>query len=234
MGRICRGSEDLISLIKHIPISKMRLENRWPSRTSYWSQIDNPQVAFAVKQQNPDNLDSAVSTTLEMESYLASKSTTVSSTVAVVESEATPTTDEGAETVGAVNTATGLMKELLERMEKLETEVSAAKERTGPKPRGLQQRRQGGNGRRSDITCWSCGGPGHFARDCHAEDGKRPTLGVRSRAHRGETDMAQSNNVISARTDCRNPSNVHSRYRSCRDALAQGRLGCSPTTSPAI
>ena len=91
--------------------------------THYLSQIDNPQVAFAVKQQKPDNLDSAVSTTLEMESYLASKSTTVSSTVPVVESEATPTTDEGAEAVGARNTATGLMKELLERMEKLETSL---------------------------------------------------------------------------------------------------------------
>ena len=142
--------------------------------THYLSQIDNPQVAFAVKQQKPDNLDSAVSTTLEMESYLVSKSTTLSNTVAVVESEATHTTDEGAEAVGAVNTATGLMKELLERMEKLETEVSAAKERTGPKPRGLQQRRQGGNGRRSDITCWSCGGPGHFARDCQKTGNGRP------------------------------------------------------------
>ena len=36
----------------------------------YLSQLDNPQVAFNAKQKRPDKLVDAVSTTLEMESYL--------------------------------------------------------------------------------------------------------------------------------------------------------------------
>ena len=100
--------------------------------THYLAQIENPQVAFAVKQQKNQftNLDSVVSTTLEMESHLASKNT-----IAVVESEAmsttmVTTTNEGTEAIAAVDTKTGLMKELLQRMGKLETELSATKERT--------------------------------------------------------------------------------------------------------
>lgn len=35
---------------------------------AYLEQIDDPQVAFSVKQQQPKTLDEAVSSTLEMES----------------------------------------------------------------------------------------------------------------------------------------------------------------------
>ena len=41
--------------------------------THYLSQIDNAQLAFSVKQHKPANLDTAVTTTLEMESYLPQK-----------------------------------------------------------------------------------------------------------------------------------------------------------------
>ncbi|KAL5500595.1 hypothetical protein EMCRGX_G012184 [Ephydatia muelleri] len=36
----------------------------------FLSQIDNPQVAFGVKQKRPGNIDEAVAATLELESYL--------------------------------------------------------------------------------------------------------------------------------------------------------------------
>ena len=36
----------------------------------YLSQLSNPQVAFAVKQQRPKELEEAVRSTLEVESYL--------------------------------------------------------------------------------------------------------------------------------------------------------------------
>ena len=41
--------------------------------THYLAQIDNPQLAFSVKQQKPNSLDAVVSTTLEMEFYLPQK-----------------------------------------------------------------------------------------------------------------------------------------------------------------
>ena len=37
---------------------------------AYLKQISNPQVAFAVRQKHPANLDEAVTATLEMESYV--------------------------------------------------------------------------------------------------------------------------------------------------------------------
>ena len=85
--------------------------------TRYLSQIDNVQVAFSVKQQKPTTFDAAVSATLEMESYLGPKLE-----VAVVE--------EHTDTVAAAmpDEATGtVMKKLLERMERLETELSESR-----------------------------------------------------------------------------------------------------------
>ena len=45
----------------------------------YLSLLDNLQVAFGVRQRNPETLDAAVSATLELESYLSPKQTAVSS-----------------------------------------------------------------------------------------------------------------------------------------------------------
>lgn len=45
----------------------------------YLSQLDNLQVAFSIKQKRPDKLVDAVSTTLEMESYLLPRSHKVAS-----------------------------------------------------------------------------------------------------------------------------------------------------------
>ena len=41
--------------------------------THYLGQLDNPQVAFSVKQKRPKTVDEAVAATLEMESYLIPK-----------------------------------------------------------------------------------------------------------------------------------------------------------------
>ena len=40
---------------------------------SYLNQLDHPQVAFGVKQRQQDALDKAVTATLEMESYIMTK-----------------------------------------------------------------------------------------------------------------------------------------------------------------
>ena len=51
----------------------------------YLKQISNPQVAFAVRQKQPENLDDAVTATLEMESYV--NQTGVKEAVAGVQEE---------------------------------------------------------------------------------------------------------------------------------------------------
>jgi len=41
--------------------------------TQFMGQVDNPQVAFSVRQKRPTTLIEAVSATIEMESYLRPK-----------------------------------------------------------------------------------------------------------------------------------------------------------------
>ena len=87
--------------------------------TIYLSNLDNPQVAFGVKQRNPSTLDAAVSATLELESYLTPKQNTLS--VMAVEEEQKP---KDSTVVGAVHNMEklcGLVKELALRLERLES-----------------------------------------------------------------------------------------------------------------
>ena len=142
--------------------------------THYLTQIDNPQVAFAVKQQKPANLDAAVTATLEMESYWNPKQI-----VANVETEATPTASDGV--VSAVvpatqrqDATTDLMKALLQRMGKIELELAATRSQGRGQPgqfpgrvnRGPQLRGPHRTIGRGPPACWTCGETGHFARNC--------------------------------------------------------------------
>ena len=150
--------------------------------THYLTQIKNPQVAFAVKQQKPANLDAAVTATLEMESYWNPKQV-----VANVEVDATPTTPDG--TVAAVlpvarkqdtACATDLMKELLDRMGKIELELAATRgQARGPsgQPPGRMNRGPLMRGPpRMMGPCWTCGETGHIARNCPKPTGNYQPL----------------------------------------------------------
>ncbi len=83
--------------------------------THYLSQIENLQLAFSVKQQKPANLDTAVSATLEMESYLPSKVTTLRTAGTDLEypTETKPVI-ASATTKGDSESTSHLMKQLLE------------------------------------------------------------------------------------------------------------------------
>lgn len=152
--------------------------------THYLTQIENPQVAFAVKQQKPANLDAAVTATLEMESYWNPKQV-----IANVEVDATPTTSDGA--VAAVlpearkqDAATDLMKELLDRMGKIELELAAtrgqARGQFGQTPgrvnRGPPMRGPPRMMGRAPPACWTCGETGHLARNCPKQTGNYQPL----------------------------------------------------------
>ena len=110
--------------------------------THYLAQIDNPQLAFSVKQQKPATLDAAVSATLEMESYLPQKGGSVG--VAATEVNHELTQDVQVAATGNESTP-GMIKELLDRMKKLETDLQemrlSSHSREKPKPSQVRHSR---------------------------------------------------------------------------------------------
>jgi len=127
---------------------------------NYLQQLDQPQIAFSVKQKRPTTLDEAVTATIEMETYLPASSKV---TVAVCEQE-----DEPAEPVPIApvtdTTAklTSLIERLVERVEKLE-------QQTDPRMQQQEERystRDRSRPRAASGACWLCGKRGHFARNC--------------------------------------------------------------------
>jgi len=128
----------------------------------YLAQLDNPQVAFSVKQTKPKTVDDAVRSTLEMESFLKPSASAEVSQVSL-ESEST----EAVATMSA-RTQDDVMKMILERMDRIETELKSvrqlpASESSRAPSRG---RWRGRSSRSNPGNCWNCGGEGHLARDC--------------------------------------------------------------------
>ena len=126
---------------------------------AYLPQLDNPQVAFGVKQKTPETLDAAVSATLEMEAYATPKSPQAS--VSCVEDDSAKLTCEEDVTVVAGASTTdklaSLVEKLVDRVEKLETR--------GPARYSRSNRRRGDRDSRS-VVCWKCGNHGHISRNC--------------------------------------------------------------------
>ena len=88
--------------------------------THYLAQIDNLQLAFSVKQQNQNSLDAAVSTTLEMESYLPQKG----GAIGVAGLEMNPELMQSIPIAATDNELTPrMMNELLDLMKKLKTQL---------------------------------------------------------------------------------------------------------------
>ena len=82
----------------------------------YLGQIEHTQVAFSVKLKRPKTLDEAVSATLEMESYLCTQ-TVVCIDVPVDEERPIQAT------VGAVDSVTDMMKQVLSHINKLDVKM---------------------------------------------------------------------------------------------------------------
>ena len=132
--------------------------------THYLAQIENPQLAFSVKQQKPANVDAAVTATLEMESYLPSKMITLGTAATDVEHPTEkPTVTAAATTSGGSESTSGLMKQLLKRMDRMEVELRQSKQLQAPRRRidpNSQSRVK------PPVICWNCNRPGHIARNC--------------------------------------------------------------------
>ena len=126
--------------------------------TRYLTQLDHPQVAFGVKQANPTDLDSAVSSTLELEAYAGHKPN-----VPVLGVD-TGSDSEAGDMVGAVgrrDELTDLIKGLTLRLDKLE--LAKDQGRGGGQSSGYRSNK---GSRQRQITCFTCGQKGHIARNC--------------------------------------------------------------------
>ena len=113
----------------------------------YLGQLDNPQVAFNVKQKRPASLVDAVGSTLEMESYLLPRT----GQVAQVGVEPEPII---AAVQSKQDSIMGMLQNVMERLDKLEKQAF-------PKagyPEMLS--------RSNPVVCHKCGQEGHFARGC--------------------------------------------------------------------
>ena len=133
--------------------------------TRYLEQLDNPQVAFSVKQKRPKSVDEAVTATLEMESYLLPSSGIPGGKVG---QEACPNGDP---VVAAVqtkqDTMMDMMQAMMERLERLETREHPARQFKPWQKSGADQDKAW-RAPQKPITCFRCGKEGHVARGCRA------------------------------------------------------------------
>ena len=116
----------------------------------FLSNIENPQVAFGVRQKCPETLDAAVRMTIELESYL--KITT------------TPTPVVAAATSADESEPLSKALQLLnERLDKLEVMVVS---KSNPSSQEKQDTDRAKDAGKRGPICWNCGKRGHIARRC--------------------------------------------------------------------
>ena len=134
----------------------------------YLTGLENPQVAFSVRQNKPETVDDAVRITLEMECYLqASKPTIKVASVVDKEDE-----DEPGAIVNTTRTKPNdPLQLLLDRMDKLEKAV----QQKPPEPDSRANARwrpsrsippSGPHFRRTPRICWNCRGEGQISSNC--------------------------------------------------------------------
>ena len=116
----------------------------------FLSNIDNPQVAFGVRQKCPETLDAAVMMTIELESYLKI-ATTPTPVVAVA------TAADKSEPLSKA------LQLLNERLDKLEVMVVS---KSNPSSQEKQDTDRAKDAEKRGPICWNCGKRGHIARRC--------------------------------------------------------------------
>ena len=134
----------------------------------FMSQVDNPQVAFSVKQRHPTTVEQAVMMTLELESFLGPKQR-------VARLEEVPV--DHVSTKQQQDSLLQAMADILGRLEKLEAQTQgpplyASTPRYSEKSRG-QKTSVGAQDTKpkpsGPIICHKCHKEGHYAQGCAAK-----------------------------------------------------------------
>ena len=119
----------------------------------YLRQLHHPQVAFGVKQKRPSTLDEAVTSTIELETYLPPKAGATMACCELIEEETTESATIAPVTVPSTShrdqTILQALEKITQRLEALETARIPAVPLTSDR-----------------ITCYNCGKRGHIARSC--------------------------------------------------------------------
>jgi len=132
--------------------------------------LDKPELALAVKQKRPKDIDEAVAYTLEMESYLMTTYPAPRQvSVAGVTQVDLDDTQETVTTIAAVQSKQDAILDALRtltlRLDRLEQKVAhGEKQVCHPQSNKPLQDRP-----RNPIVCRRCGKEGHFARGCAAD-----------------------------------------------------------------
>ena len=145
---------------------------------NFLDQLQDPLVAFNVKQKTPTTLDEAVSATLLMETYRGQGQQGVA---AVADADTDAGEDNPVSAVEHKGLAT-LLERLVERVERLETRAASTSTFDSSAPNsGRSQTTTGrhfppapSDPRRFSRTCWHCGRRGHIARNCPQRTGQQP------------------------------------------------------------
>ena len=134
-------TDDLQSLAEKAYPSLQHEAHELLAKNAYLQQLTQPQVAFSVKQKNPEPLDDAVAANLEMESYVESPHNR-----AGVVSTLQPETEAATVAViWPVEKLTRMVERLTEQVETLQEEASRA--RRQPADEGRNRRPRYGEGR---------------------------------------------------------------------------------------
>ena len=148
------------------------LEDRAKEQLSldrYLTLLDKPELALAVKQKRPKDIDEAVSYTLEIESYMMTTSPSRPVSVAAVTQREQEDIDDAQRAVTIIaavqrqqDSILDMLRDLTIRLDRVEQKVA-----NGEKQRGYQsQSRKPQDRPRDPIVCRRCGKEGHFARGC--------------------------------------------------------------------
>ena len=141
----------------------------------FLGQLEDPQLAFGVRQRTPATVDAAVAATLELETYLRPKVPTV----ALVTCGDRETDGPDDVIAGVAQQRTSVredpLQRVLDRLDKLESQLRSQRdavyyqERTGPSngPRMTRQRK-----RQPRVVCWTCKEEGHLSRNCPRKEPK--------------------------------------------------------------